>query len=58
MMLQLKQQASGWPTGVTTEEEKRQYIKAYKEREGIKLNYDEIKHNPTLRLLPKLALNS
>ena len=56
--LQLKQQASGWPSWCSTEEQKQQYIRDYEKNEGIKLNYDEIKKNPGLRSLAKLCLNS
>ena len=56
--LQLKQQASGWPSWCSTEEQKQQYIEDYEKNEGIRLNYDEVKKNPGLRSLAKLCLNS
>jgi len=56
--LKIKQEASGWPAGVETEEEKQAYIQDYHEREGIKLEYDKIDKNPGLRTLAKMMLNS
>lgn len=34
------------------------YIKQYFDKEGILLEYDNIKENPGLRLIAKLTLNS
>ncbi|XP_032236055.2 uncharacterized protein LOC5510896 [Nematostella vectensis] len=56
--LKLKQQASGWPVWCETESDKDQYIRDYEEKEGIKLEWGEIKKNPGLRSLAKLMLNS
>ena len=56
--LRIKQEASGWPKEDMSEEEKRKYIHDYYEKEGIKLQYDNIKKNPGLRTLAKLMLNS
>ena len=56
--LKIKQEASGWPKGVNTEEEKQDYIQKYFEKEGIQLEYDRIKYNPGLRTLAKMMLNS
>lgn len=56
--LKLKQQASGYPSNVKTEEEKDNYISNYFHHEGIQLEKDKIKKNPGLRSLSKLALNS
>ena len=56
--LKIKQEASGWPTGVDTEAQKQEYIKNYFEQEGIQLEYDKIKKNPGLRTLAKMMLNS
>ena len=56
--LKLKQQADGWPKNATTEEERREYLKKYEEREGIRLDPDEIAENRGLRSLAKLMLNS
>jgi len=57
--LKLKQEASGWPEWVGNDEDKKQqYIRDYHQKEGILLNYDNIKYNPGLRAVAKIALNS
>ncbi len=56
--LRIKAQASGYPADVQTEEDRRAYISAYEEHEGIKLDPAEIERNPGLRSIAKLALNS
>ena len=56
--LKLKQQASGYPDNIKTEEEKENYIRKYFEHEGIMLDRNLIEKNPGLRSLSKLALNS
>jgi hypothetical protein len=53
-----KQQASGWPSGCDTEEQKQAYIVEYLENEGIQLDWDSIEKNPGKRSLTKLFLNS
>ncbi|CAC5397933.1 unnamed protein product [Mytilus coruscus] len=58
MFLKIKQEASDFPLHCTSEEDKREYIRLYKENEGIDLDYDNIKVNPGLRSLAKLCLNS
>lgn len=56
--LKSKQEASGFPPECDTEESKRKYIRRYKEKEGIYLEYEKIQTNPGLRCLAKLCLNS
>lgn len=56
--LKIKQEASGFPPACDNEESKQKYIREYKEKEGIELEYDKIKKNPGLRCLAKLCLNS
>ncbi|XP_018577064.1 uncharacterized protein LOC108915498 [Anoplophora glabripennis] len=56
--VKVKQQASGWPTHCTTDEEKERYIEQFLEREDVKLESAEILENPGLRSLVKLILNS
>ena len=57
--LKIQQEASGWPKWVGDDETKRQhYIRDYYEHEGIHLEYDKIEHNPGLRALAKMMLNS
>jgi hypothetical protein len=56
--LKQKMQASGFPSGVETEEDKLNYIAEYKEHQGITLEYDKIAKNNGARANSKLALNS
>ena len=56
--LKLKQQASGFPEHVKSEDEKDKYIEQYFNHEGILLEKGFIQKNPGLRSLSKLALNS
>ena len=56
--LKLKTESSGWPDWVNTEEDKDKYISSYYEHEGILLDRNKIKHNPALRSVAKLAINS
>ncbi|XP_056591324.1 uncharacterized protein LOC130431856 isoform X1 [Triplophysa dalaica] len=56
--LRFKQQASGYPSHVTTEEDKQAYIDDYHQKEGIQLDRQKICHNPAQRSINKLLLNS
>ncbi|XP_028408798.1 uncharacterized protein LOC114531373 [Dendronephthya gigantea] len=56
--LKIKQEASGFPKDCITEEQKQSYINMYEEHEDIKLEMEKIEHNPGLRALAKLMLNS
>ena len=56
--LKIKQEASGWPAEVETEEQRQLYIDDYYKYEGIRLDYDKIEKNPGLRTLAKMMLNS
>ena len=56
--LKIKQECSGWPQGVKSEEEKSKYIEDYFKVEGIKLDPKKIEHNPGLRTVAKLCLNT
>ena len=49
LFLKVKQTASGWPTHVKTEDDKRDYIQKYFEAEGIKLDPAKIEYNKGLR---------
>ncbi|KAL3984299.1 histone H2B [Sarotherodon galilaeus] len=53
--LRKKQEASGYPSDVVTEEDKQLYIKA---KQGITLDPENIKLNPAKRQMAKLCLNS
>ena len=56
--LKIKQEASGYPKDCVTPEQKRTYVAEYLEHEGIALDPEKITHNPGLRALAKLMLNS
>ena len=56
--MKLKTEASGWPSDVTTSEEKEKFIQNFQESEGISLDPANISKNPGLRGLAKLCLNS
>jgi hypothetical protein len=56
--IKMKQEASGWPEWCQSENDKWRYIRDYHEKEGILLDYNNIKNNPGLRALAKLMLNS
>ena len=46
MFLQMKTQASGYPSNVTTCEQKNEYIRQYEKHEGVCLDLNRIEHNP------------
>lgn len=54
----MKQEDSGWPKWRENKEGKQSYIEDLYKREGIRLNYDNMKTNTGLRALAKLMLNS
>jgi hypothetical protein len=56
--LKKKQEASGWPAWVESEEQRIQYISEYKSREKIDLDETCIERNEGRRALSKLMLNS
>ncbi|KAF8794344.1 hypothetical protein HNY73_002335 [Argiope bruennichi] len=56
--LKIKQESSGWPSNCTTEERKIAYVQEYEQKEGIKLDPQNIEKNPGRRQVAKLALNS
>ena len=43
--LQIKEQGSGWPASVSTEEERERYVEEYRRHEGIKLDHENIDKN-------------
>jgi hypothetical protein len=55
LFLKVKTEASGWPAGVETLEQKEQYVQDYYEREGIHLDKDKIEYNPAMRSIAKLV---
>ncbi|KAG8227912.1 hypothetical protein J437_LFUL011840 [Ladona fulva] len=54
----MKQEASGYPSWCLSEDQKARYIKDFFERERIELDAGNIAHNPGMRQLAKLMLNS
>ena len=56
--LRNKAEASGFPADVKMDDDRKLYINEFKKQEGILLEQKNIKHNPGLRSLAKLALNS
>jgi len=58
MFLKLKQESSGYPSWVQSEENKDQYIEDYRCAEGIALDKASISKNAGQRTLAKLKLNS
>ncbi|KAG8235576.1 hypothetical protein J437_LFUL013126 [Ladona fulva] len=56
--LKIKQEASGYPSWCNNPESRKNYIKSFFDRERISLDEGAIKHNPGMRQLAKLMLNS
>ena len=56
--LKAKQEASGWPSDVQTEEQKAEYLAEYEKREGIRLDPTKIEVNPGRKAVAKVMLNS
>ena len=52
------EEASGWPAGCTTQESQAQHLHVYAQWEGIRLDYNQVQHNPGCRTLTKVMLNS
>ena len=55
--LKAKQEASGWPSDVVTEDQKATYVTDYAAREGIQLDPDNIESNPGRKAVAKVMLN-
>lgn len=56
--LKLKQEASGYPSRVESEDDKDAFVQELKDRENIDLDKSKIEANPGLRSLAKMCLNS
>ena len=56
--LKEKQESSGWPSEIISDEAKHNYIDEYEKHEGIKLEFDKIEKNPGRRSISKLLCNS
>lgn len=54
----IKQESSGYPNWVKTEDDKNKYIQEYFEKQGILLEKSKIIYNEGLRTVAKLILNS
>lgn len=58
MWLKVKTEASGYPSSVSSDQDKTTYIEQYHSREGVSLNPENIALNPAKRMIAKLMLNS
>ena len=58
LFLKIKEEASGYPQHVETEEHKDEFIKNFFEKEGVQLDKENIKKNEGMRSVAKLLLNS
>jgi hypothetical protein len=56
--LKMKTEASGFPSHVATEEQKRTYVTNYYLHEGVQLDINNIKPNSGMKAISKLFLNS
>ena len=56
--LKFKQEASGPPKWIKSEDDLKNYIEQYFEKEGVSLTSQQITENPGLRTFAKLCLNS
>jgi hypothetical protein len=56
--VKVKQECSGWPDGCETAEQRRVYVDDYACNQGVQLNPSNIVHNPGLREVAKLCMNS
>ena len=57
-MLLVHPSKPSYPKNCTTEEQKQQYVDEYMAIEGIQFDREKIEHNPGMRALSKLMLNS
>ena len=55
--LKAKQESSGYPSDVVTEEQKTEYVAEYEKREGIQLDPERITPNPGRKQVAKVMLN-
>ena len=56
--LKIKQESSGWPGWMNNEDDKTRYVQEYEQREGIKLDPEQIVKNPGRKATAKVMLNS
>ncbi|KAF4524515.1 hypothetical protein B566_EDAN011526 [Ephemera danica] len=58
IFLKIKQESSGYPDDCVSEKDKKNYVRDYYQRQGIKLDPMKIQKNSGLRFVAKLLLNS
>ena len=56
--MKIKMEASGYPVGCTTPQEKTAFIERVRAHERISLSYDDIVYNAGRRTVTKLCLNN
>lgn len=58
--LKIKQESGGWPSWTSEDSDRKrdEYVRKYKEREGIALEKTQIAQNPGRKTTAKLMLNS
>ena len=56
--MKIKMEASGYPVGCTTPQEKTAFIERVRTHEGISLSYDDIAYKAGRRMVAKLCLNN
>ncbi|KAL3107353.1 hypothetical protein niasHT_014717 [Heterodera trifolii] len=54
----LKVQATGWPEGCVTEEQRQAFVEDFERTEDIRLDSSKVEFNPGLRLIAKTLANS
>ncbi|KAL3123088.1 hypothetical protein niasHT_006116 [Heterodera trifolii] len=54
----LKVQATGWPEGCVTDEQRQAFVQDFERTEGIRLDSTKMEFNPGLRLIAKTLSNS
>ena len=54
----IKTEASGYPVGCDTDEKRAEYVRLFRQNQGIQLDPSKIEINLGLRALSKLSLNS
>ena len=58
LLLKMKTESSGFPSGCESDNQKQEYVDNYAKVEGIQLELDNIKPNKPKRLIAKVLLNS
>ena len=58
LFYKLKEESSGFPAKVNTDEEKQRWVEENERRYGCKIDLEKVKKNPGLRYISKLMLNS